>query len=227
MGEGGVLALLKHALRRLTLQEWLDEGMEQLHLADDRRMRRGRIKASRDSGSGSPMSPITPPPSSRNLATLCSRVEASASPAMINTGTSSAFDGPPPRPSTPSRAGSAFRRGRALLAQRAQLRVAQGERRLPDGTQVVLPPARSRRAQPRASPLAGQIPEADELEEESIEETLLCYRLPLANYKQLERRNTSSGQLPGSGRSGCATFASLHPGIFLFRTEPRPSSLKL
>ena len=47
--------------------------------------------ARREAGSGLPMSPMTPPPSSRNIATECSSVATSASPVMISTGVFSAF----------------------------------------------------------------------------------------------------------------------------------------
>src|SRR5690606_38053614 len=45
--------------------------------------------------SGSSISPITPPPSKRNSATLCSSVETSASPAITSTGIVSFFTSSP------------------------------------------------------------------------------------------------------------------------------------
>jgi hypothetical protein len=50
--------------------------------------------AKREAGSGLPISPMTPPPSNRNIETECSSVATSASPLMISTGVLSALTSP-------------------------------------------------------------------------------------------------------------------------------------
>jgi len=84
--------LLEHPLRRLALEERLDHGQQQVGLADEGGLR-GRRQHGEEAASGWPMSPVAPPPSSRNRATECSSVATSASPAMISTGVFSALLG--------------------------------------------------------------------------------------------------------------------------------------
>src|SRR5688572_9617416 len=77
---------LEHSLRRLAFQERLDQRMQQIRLRYDGGMCGGRHHCETRGRQRLAHVAMPPPPSSRNIATECSSVVTSASPAMISTG---------------------------------------------------------------------------------------------------------------------------------------------